>query len=90
MFNPSEMLSQMWTTVQEPRSPAYVPNAYLLLLSAWENGWRVERAELVPSWDQHGLVYLATLRQGLPEYTQQLILPQNALIEELLAEMKVA
>jgi hypothetical protein len=90
MLDPSKTQHLMWATLQEPRSPAYVPNSYLLLLSALEKGWRVERTDMVPSWDQHGFVYLVTLRRGTPEYTQRLILPKSAVIEELLAEMSVA
>lgn len=89
MLNQSSNLAQRWTSVQEPRVPAYAPSSYLLLLSALKDGWRIHRVILVPSWDQHGFIYLVTLGHGQPDYTQQLILPKNALIEELLSEMKV-
>jgi hypothetical protein len=89
MLDQATKRAQMWTTVQEPRSPAYVPNSYLLLLSALDNGWQIRQVELAPSWDQHGFIYLVTLRQGQPDYAQQLILPKNALIDELFKEMNV-
>ncbi len=77
--------TQMWTTVQEPRTPSYVPNSYLLLLSALDNGWRISRVDLVSSWDQHGLIYVVALRKdrNLP---QEIILPKNALVASLLDE----
>lgn len=87
MLDQSTQLTQMSMVVQEPRSAAYVPNAYLLLLSALDNGWQVQRVELSPSWDQHGFIYLVTLRRDQTDYTHQLILPKHAFIEELLAEM---
>jgi len=90
MLDPSQTFNPMWTTVQESRSPAYVPNSYLLLLSALDQGWQIQRIELVPSWDQQGFIYLVTLRREMSEYTQQRILPKNALISELLAGMSVA
>jgi hypothetical protein len=40
---------QIWATMQEPRCPSYTPTAYLLILSAIDNGWQVDRIELVPS-----------------------------------------
>jgi len=89
MLNSSSRLTQMWTAVQEPFTPAYVPNSYLLLLSALKDGWLVNHVELVPSWDQHGFIYLVTLRHHQPDFAQRLVLPQNALIEELLTELKV-
>ena len=76
---------QMWTAVQEPRTPAYVPNSYLLLLSALDSGWHIGKVELAASWDQHGLVYLVTLRKdrSLP---QEIVLPNNSLAADLLDE----
>jgi hypothetical protein len=77
--------NQMWTTLQEPRTPAYVPNSYLLLLSALDSGWQISNVELASSWDQHGLIYLVTLNKdrNLP---QEIILPKNALVASLLDE----
>ena len=89
MLDESSNLAQMWTAVQEPRAPDYAPNSYLLLLSALDTGWQIRGVELANSWDQHGFIYLVTLRKGEPGYLQQLILPKNALIEELLADMQV-
>jgi len=85
MLDSTILRTQMWTTVQEPRTPSYVPNSYLLLLSALDAGWQIERLELASSWDQHGLIYLVTLHRdgGLP---QELILPKNPLVASLLDE----
>jgi len=79
-------LSQMWMTVQEPRVTSFVPNSYLLLLSALDNGWRLTNAELLPSWDQHGFVYLVTLQLRPSDRSQQLLLPKNPLVDSLLDE----
>ena len=89
MLARSSKLAQMWTPVEEPRAPAYAPSSYLLLLSALKGGWRIQQVEMAPSWDQFGFIYLVTLRHGQPGFAQQLILPKNALIEDLLADMKV-
>lgn len=78
--------SQMWMTVQEPRISSYTPNAYLLLLSALDNGWQLSKAELLPSWDQHGFIYLVTLYLHTLDHSQQLILPKNPLVDGLLDE----
>jgi len=79
-------LSQMWMTLQAPRTASFVPNAYLLLLSAMDNGWRLIKAELLPSWDQHGFIYRVTLSLFATDHTQQLILPKNPLVDTLLDE----
>ena len=79
-------METVWNTFQEPRCSAYLPNSYMLLLSALDQGWQVSKTELAPSWDQNGFIYLVTLkRQSLP-HTQQLIMPQNALVANLLQE----
>jgi hypothetical protein len=77
---------KIWATVQELPCPSYTPTAYLLLLSAIDNGWQVDRVELAPSWDQHGFIYLVTLSRPLQKHHQQLILPKNAIVESLLFE----
>ena len=79
-------MENVWNTFQEPRCPAYLPNSYMLLLSALDQGWRVVRVELTPSWDQYGFIYLVTLKRPLHQYTQQLILPQNEITTNLLQE----
>jgi hypothetical protein len=86
MLNQTIQPAQMWTTIQEPRIPAFVPNAYLLLLSALDNGWHLKKAELLPSWDQHGFIYLVTLYLHNLDHMQQLILPKNPLVDNLLDE----
>lgn len=77
---------QVWSTVQEPRCPAYMPSGYMLLLSALEKGWQIGNIELAPSWDQTGFVYLITLRHLPNKFSQQIILPKNPIVENLLFE----
>jgi hypothetical protein len=59
----------------------------MLLLSALDQGWKVIKIELVPSWDQYGFIYLVTLKRHSHSHAQQLILPQNSLVENLLQEV---
>ncbi len=86
MLGESIRTEQMWMTVQQPRLASFVPNSYLLLLSALDSGWTIQKIALLPSWDQHGMIYLVTLGRSGQEQTQQLILPQNSLVDTLLAE----
>ena len=79
-------MENVWNTFQEPRCAAYLPNSYMLLLSALDQGWKVIKVELAPSWDQYGFIYLVTLKRQPQTRTQQLILPHNALVENLLQE----
>jgi len=79
----------LWDTLQEPRCPSYFPMGYLLLLSALDNGWQIADIQIRPSWDQHGLVYLLSLRHPAHMHSQQLVLPKNSLVEDLLAERAV-
>jgi hypothetical protein len=39
-------MENVWDTFQEPRCPAYLPNSYMLLLSALDQGWKVIKVEL--------------------------------------------
>jgi hypothetical protein len=79
-------METVWNTFQEPRCSAYLPNSYMLLLSAVDQGWKIVKAELAPSWDQHGFIYLVTLTCQTHDHSQQLILPQNSLVANLLQE----
>ncbi len=79
---------QMWSIMQQPCTASYVPNSYLLLLSALDNGWRIEQAALVPSWDQNGFLYLVTLRHHVTPVRQELILPKNQVVDDLLDEYR--
>jgi hypothetical protein len=79
-------MENVWDTFQEPRCPAYLPNSYMLLLSALDQGWKVIKVELTPSWDQYGFIYLVTLKSQSHLRSQQLILPYNKLVENLLQE----
>ena len=86
---PAQM-ENVWNTFQEPRCPVYLPNSYMLLLSALDQGWKVSKIELAPSWDQLGFIYLVTLRRRSNTPARQLILPDNALVETLLQELTVS
>jgi hypothetical protein len=83
---PITKMGTVWNTFQEPRCSAYFPNSYMLLLSALDQGWKVIKTELAPSWDQHGFIYLVTLKRQSHQHSQQLILPQNSLVANLLQE----
>ena len=80
---------QIWNSLQEPRCPSYFPGGYLLLLSALDNGWKVTRIEVQPSWDQYGFIYLLTLKHPARSHHQKLVLPKNPQVENLLLEYKV-
>jgi hypothetical protein len=84
MLEQTYKAEQIWNTVQEPRSPAYMPTGYMLLLSALDKGWQIENIELEPSWDQNGFVYLVTLRRHSHKYSQQIILAKNPIVEDLI------
>ncbi len=87
MFIQDILPAQMWlTTTQQPRVSSYVPNSYLLLLSALDNGWRIQNVQLRPSWDQHGMVYLVSIYLYAPERTQEIILPRVPLVDKFLEE----
>jgi len=79
-------MENVWNTFQEPRCSVYLPNSYMLLLSALDQGWKVIKVELAPSWDQYGFIYLVTLKRSAHFHAQQLILPHNSMVEELLRE----
>ena len=79
-------MENVWDTFQEPRCPAYLPNSYMLLLSALDQGWQVVKVELTPSWDQYGFIYLVTLKRHSHPHARQLILHHNTLVESLLQE----
>jgi hypothetical protein len=79
-------MENVWNTFQEPRCSVYLPNSYMLLLSALDQGWKVSKVELAPSWDQYGFIYLVTLKRSSHPRSQQLILPHNELVENLLQE----
>ena len=78
----------MWSIMQQPIAVPSVPNPYLLLLSALENGWKVDSTRLVPSWDQHGFLYVVTLRHHSTAVCQELILPKHQAVDHLLNEYR--
>ncbi len=69
---------------KEAGYPAYMPSGTMQLLSAIYKGWKIRNIELAPSWDQYGFIYLVTLRLPSNNFSQQLILPKNPIIEDLL------
>ena len=83
-------MENVWNTFQEPRCSTYLPNSYMLLLSALDQGWKVSKVELAPSWDQNGFIYLVTLKRQSHQHTQQLIMPHNAIVANLLQEFGAA
>ncbi len=84
MLKKTYQAEQIWNTVQEPRCPVYLPTGYMLLLSALDKGWQIEKIEMSPSWDQNGFVYLVTLRRHSFNISQQIVLPKNPVVEQLL------
>jgi hypothetical protein len=58
----------------------------MLLLSALDQGWKVVKVELTPAWDQYGFIFLVTMKRSSNQNTQQLIMPQNPLVTDLLRE----
>jgi len=86
MIKQNILPAQMWMTTQEPRIASFVPNSYLLLLSALDNGWRIQNVQLRPSWDQHGLVYLVSIHLYTSEHMQEIILPRIPLVDHFLEE----
>jgi hypothetical protein len=71
-------------TKNEPGYPAYMPSGTMQLLSAIYKGWKIRNIELSPSWDQYGFIYLVTLSLPSGKFNQQIILPKNPMIEDLL------
>jgi hypothetical protein len=65
--------------------PSYMPSGTMQLLSAIHKGWQIRNIELAPSWDQYGFIYLVTLRLPFNNCSQQIILPKNPMIEDLLS-----
>ncbi len=83
-------MENVWNALQEPRCATYLPNSYMLLLSAMDQGWKVRKVELVPSWDQYGFIYLVSLNRPSLKDTKQLILPDNPLVAKLLQEYGIS
>jgi hypothetical protein len=69
---------------KEPGYPAYTPSGTMLILSAIYKGWQNRNIELAPSWDQNGFIYPVTLHLPSNNYSEQIILPKNPMIEDLL------
>ncbi len=75
---------------KRPMEPTILGECHMQFLSALEQGWVLARTELVPSWDQHGLIYRVTLQHPGTCDSQQLVLPQGWISEILIraAEFK--
>ena len=63
----------------------YIPSA-LLLLMAIDNGWDITKVQPVPKWENHGPVYLLTIRCHSEGHEQKLIIPKSALVEKILEQ----
>jgi len=79
-----EEINLSWSCLQNPVCISKYPGAYLRLLAALENGWYVQFADLVPSWDQNGFVFKITIKNGLTGNTEELIIPRSDAVEELI------
>ncbi len=77
----------VWSMVQQPRCAGHQSASYMLLLAALDKGWQVSKVELAPSWDQTEFVYLVTLRHASSQVSQEMILPRNKSVEDLLHEV---
>jgi hypothetical protein len=77
----------VWSMVQQPRCAGHQSASYMLLLAALDKGWQVSKVELAPSWDQTGFVYLVTLRHANSQLAQEMILPRNTFVDDLLHEL---
>jgi hypothetical protein len=75
-----------WSSLQEPVCTSRYPSVYLRLLAALENGWFILHTEMIPSWDQNGFVYRIQLQQKEHERTEELILPKNGAVDEILEQ----
>jgi hypothetical protein len=78
----------IWNPVQEPRGSTYLSNDHRRFLTALDQGWKVVKIELTPSWDQYGFIYLVTLSHQSRKHLQQLILPKNNNVESLIHSVK--
>jgi hypothetical protein len=86
MLAVKDNFTSSWSSLQEPVCASKFPSAYLRLLSALENGWYILHTELDPSWDQTGFIYRVELQQKEQERTEELILPKNKLVDEILEQ----
>lgn len=77
-----------WNYINEDYgNTSQASGSFLLLLVALEKGWQVKKVEMVPSWDQHGFIYIITLHHSTTNHSQQFILPKNDQVENLLQEV---
>jgi hypothetical protein len=79
-----EGINSSWSCLQDPVCTSKYPGAYLRLLAALENGWFIQQADLVPSWDQNGYVFKITIRQTLSGNNEELIISRSSALEELI------
>ncbi len=81
----TQKMNIFWKTSPEPEFITYIPSP-LLLLMATDNGWDIVKAELNPSQDQYGFVYLLTLECRSDGRCQELVVPKNALVDKILEQ----
>jgi hypothetical protein len=75
---------RIWNTFEELYCSACLPGSDIFLHSTLDQGWKVIKVELTPSWDQYGFLYLVTLEHQSRKHYQQLILPKTSRVENLL------
>jgi len=82
----TQKTAPVWKTVQEPAPEpeyrTYIPSL-LMLIMALDNGWDITRIELEPSNDQHGFVYLVTVKCRSNGHFQKLVIPKSSLVEKV-------
>jgi hypothetical protein len=71
-----------WQVSMGEGPATYIPSV-LLLLMAIDNDWEIIKIRLEPSHDQHGFVYLVTLKIFPEGHSQELIIPKSALVEKI-------
>ncbi len=79
----------LWSSMQEPICESSYSNTYLRLLSALDSGWQICSSSLQPSWDQNGFVYQVIIKQSFTCNTEEIILPMNSIIDEILKRYEI-
>jgi hypothetical protein len=87
---PISKMENVWKPFQEPYCSACVPNSAIRLFSALDQGWKILKIELAPSWDQYGFFYLVTFKHPAHPKSQEMILPLNSQVTDLLQKSKAA
>jgi hypothetical protein len=77
-------MEYVWNNLQEPCGTATLPESSMRLLAALDQGWKVVKIELTPSWDQYGFIYVVTLKHPSRKHSRLLILPKNYTVDHLI------